>query len=281
MSFGSGDYRYEYADGWGKLPDGLSWGFTVAVACDAKDRVYVNARGDYPLMIFDGHGNFIESWGEDVIKDAHGIWIDGEGNVYCTERNTHCMCKFNSQGEYVMRIEIPGTPSEEGPTDLAISSTGDLFISDGYEHRVVRKYTAAGEQIMEWGEEGEGPGQFKLVHSVRIDEQDKVWICDRANRRIQIFDTEGEYISEWNDLLQPNTIYFDPSDDILYMAEIEGQVRVCTRDQETLAQWGGGEQSDAPGLFKGGPHGIWADSHGDIYVGQVGVQGPPQKYVRL
>jgi streptogramin lyase len=280
MVFGSGDYTYEYADGWGKLPAGWSWGVTVGVACDAEDRVYVHTRGDHPLMVFDRDGNFLDSWGEDVIKDAHGINIDADGNVYCVERVTQCMCKFDTSGKYVMRIDTPGTPGEEGSTDVAISSTGELFISDGYENRKVRRYTSDGKEILSWGEDGQGPGQFTLVHSVRIDEEDRVWVCDRSNRRIQIFDTEGGFIREWTDLLQPDTVYLEPNSNICYIAEIEGQVRVATRDGQTLSTWGGGKSSDVPGEFVGGPHGIWVDSHGDVYVGQIGRDGPPQKYVR-
>ena len=280
MSFGSGKYTYEFEEGWGKLPSGWDWGFVIGIACDAEDRVYVHARDSHPLMIFDRDGNFLDSWGEDLIKDPHGINIDAEGNVYITERVTHCMLKFDPTGKCVLRIDTPGTPGEEGSTDAAVSSNGDIFVSDGYENRVVRKYTPDGKEILTWGEDGEGPGQFKLVHSVRIDEDDKVWICDRANNRIQIFDTQGKFIREWTGLRHPNTVYLEPNTDICYIAEIDGQVRVCKRSGETITKWGDCKVSNVPGMFAGGPHGIWADSQGSIYVGQVAAPGPPQKYVR-
>jgi streptogramin lyase len=287
MAFGSGKYTYEVAEGWGELPDGWTWGWIPAVACDSQDRVFVYSRSEHPLVIFDREGNFLDSWGEDVLQDAHGIYIDAEDNVYCVERDTHCMHKFNAQGELVMTIGTPGQPgAKDGdpfnkPTDLAIASTGELFISDGYGNARVHKYSPTGEHIKSWGEWGTGPGQFELSHCVRIDKEDRVWVCDRTNDRIQIFDTEGNYLTEWTGLLKPDTIYFDPNADVVYVAELTQQVSIYTLDGELITKWGGARPSDKPGEFIACPHGIWADSQGDLYVGQVQADGQLQKFVRV
>ncbi len=287
MPFGSGKYTYEVAEGWGKLPDGWTWGWIPAVACDSQDRVFVYSRSEHPLVIFDREGNFLDSWGEDVLQDAHGIYIDAEDNVYCVERDTHCMHKFNAQGELVMTIGTPGQPgAKDGdpfnkPTDLAIASTGELFISDGYSNARVHKYSPTGEHIKSWGEWGTGPGQFELSHCVRIDKQDRVWVCDRTNDRIQIFDTEGNFLTEWTGLLKPDTIYFDPNEDVVYVAELTQQVSIYSMDGDLITKWGGARPSDKPGEFIACPHGIWADSRGDLYVGQVQADGQLQKFVRV
>ncbi len=287
MAFGSGKYTYEVAEGWGKLPDGWTWGWIPAVACDSQDRVFVYSRSEHPLVIFDREGNFLDSWGEDVLQDAHGIYIDAEDNVYCVERDTHCMRKFNAQGELVMTIGTPGQPgAKDGdpfnkPTDLAIASTGELFISDGYGNARVHKYSPTGEHIKSWGEWGTGPGQFELSHCVRIDKQDRLWVCDRTNDRIQIFDTEGNYLTEWTGLLKPDTIYFDPNEEVVYVAELTQQVSIYSMDGELITKWGGARPSDKPGEFIACPHGIWADSRGDLYVGQVQADGQLQKFVRV
>ncbi|MEZ4709173.1 MAG: peptidyl-alpha-hydroxyglycine alpha-amidating lyase family protein [Caldilineaceae bacterium] len=286
MAFGSGKYTYEYVEGWGKLPSGWEWGWIPAIACDSKDNVYVYSRSAHPLVIFDRDGNFLDSWGEDVLEDAHGIYIDAADNVYCTERETHCIRKFNSRGELVMTI---GAPHQQGandgdpfrlPTDLAIASNGDLFISDGYGNARVHKYTADGQHILSWGEWGTGPGQFELSHCVRI-KNDEVWICDRTNNRIQIFDLNGAFLSEWPGLMHPDTIYFDPNEDVVYIAELDQQISIYTTDRQLLSQWGGGVKSDKPGEFTACPHGIWADSRGDLYVGEVQDDGRLHKYVRI
>ena len=286
MAFGSGKYTYEVEQGWDNLPDGWGWGWVAAVACDSKDRVFVYSRSQHPLIIFDREGNYLDSWGEDILEDAHGIYIDADDNVYCTERETHCIRKFNSSGELTMTL---GTPGQAGagdgdpfnkPTDLAIASSGDLFVTDGYGNARVHKYSPDGKLIKSWGEWGSGPGQFELSHCVRVDKDDRLWVCDRTNNRIQIFDLDGNFMSEWSDLLHPDTIYFDPNEDIVYIAELDQQISIFTLDGELMAKWGGARKSETPGEFSGCPHGIWMDSHGDLYVGQVQVDAGLQKFVR-
>ena len=170
MPFGTGAYQYEVIENWAKLPAGWQFGWVAAVACDSQDRVFVYSRSEHPLVVFDRDGNFLASWGEDVIEDAHGIFIDSEDNVWCTERETHCIFKFNAQGELVMTIGTPGREGAPGepfrlPTDLAVASNGDLFISDGYDNARVHKYSAAGEHILSWGDWGEG---LQPVHALPL-----------------------------------------------------------------------------------------------------------------
>jgi len=285
MIFGSGQYTYKVAAGWGKLPAGWRWGWIPAVACDSQDRVYVYSRSEHALVIFDREGHFLASWGEEILRDAHGIYIDPEDNVYCTEHSAHCVYKFNRHGELVMKLGTPGKPAEQDgdpfnqPTDLAIASTGELFVSDGYGNARMHKFSPDGELLLSWGERGNGPGQFALPHSVRVDEYDRVWVCDRENRRIQIFDTDGNFLTEWTGLQRPATIFFDPNEDVVYVAELDYQVSIYTLDGKLITRWGGGRESDEPGEFLACPHGIWVDSHGDLYVSEVGVDGRLQKFV--
>jgi sugar lactone lactonase YvrE len=286
MTFGAGNYRYEVVENWAKLPAGWTWGWIPAVACDSQDRVFVYSRSQHPLVIFDRDGNFLESWGEEVLQDAHGIFIDGDDNVYCTERNTHCVRKFDRHGKLIMTLGTPGQQAAQDgdpfrlPTDLAIASTGELFISDGYGNARVHKYTPLGQYSQSWGDWGEGPGQFRLSHCVRVDRHDRVWVCDRANRRIQIFDTAGRFLDEWTGLAQPDTLHFDPHEDVVYIAELEQQVSIYTLDGKLLAQWGGRSASERPGEFVACPHGIWTDARGDLYVGEVQADGRLQKFIR-
>ena len=284
MAFGSGEYRYEVAEGWGRLPDGWSWGWIPAVACDSRDRVFVYSRSEHPLVVFDRDGQFLEEWGADVLEDAHGIFIDDQDNVFCTERNTHCMHKFDRNGKLLLTIGTPGQPgARDGdpfnlPTDVGVASTGELFISDGYGNARVHKYSPDGERIMSWGEWGTGPGQFNLSHAVRVDSEDRVWVCDRSNDRIQIFDTEGRFLTEWAGITKPDTLHFDPAGEVLYLAGLEQEVSVYSMGGELLTSWGGGRRK--PGEFLACPHGIWSDSRGDLYVGQVQADGQLQKFIR-
>ena len=284
MQVGSGAYTYEVAEGWGQLPEGISLGWIPAVAVDSQDRIYVNSRSEHPMVVFDREGRFLNSWGQDVLEDAHGIFIDAQDHIYCVERNTHCMRKFTADGELLLTL---GTPNREGavgepfrlPTDIGFDSKGNMYISDGYDNARLHKYTAAGERIKSWGEPGSGPGQFDLPHCVRVDRHDRVLVADRANNRIQFFDTEGEYLMEWGDFNQPDTIHIDEND-IVYVAELDQRVTILTLEGEGLSQWGSGQRLDQPGEFLGCPHGIWTDSRGDLYVGEVQTDGRLQKFVR-
>ena len=290
MIFGTGAFTYKVVENWAQLPDGWTWRWIPAVACDSHDRVYVYSRSEHPLILFDRDGNFLETWGDGVLQPeaAHGIYIDGDNNVYCTEYTDHCIHKFDQMGELAMTLGMPGQPgTNDGdpfrlPTDLAISSTGELFISDGYDNARVHKYSPEGEWLQSWGDHGSAPGQFDISHCVRIDKYDRVWICDRENNRIQIFDTDGHFLTEWTGLLHPNTVYFDPFEDVVYIAELDHQFSIYTLKGELITKWGGGQSSDKPGEFIGGPHGVWVDSRGDLYLGEVllGEEGRLRKFIR-
>jgi streptogramin lyase len=286
MTVGSGKYTYQVVEGWGRLPEGWQWGWISAVACDSTDRVYVYSRSEHALVRFDREGHLLDTWGEGLVRHAHGIYIDDEDNVYCTEHGAHCVYKFDRHGELMMTLGTPGEPAPEDgapfnrPTDLAVASSGELFVSDGYGNVRVHKFSSHGELLLSWGERGDGPGQFALPHCVRVDRYDRVWVCDRENDRIQIFDADGTFLSEWGGLRRPDALFFDPGDDIVYVAELERQVSIYHLDGERISQWGGGQESDEPGAFLGYPHGIWVDGHGDLYVSEVGVDGRLQKFAR-
>lgn len=281
---GSGAHSYEVQEGWARLPAGWKLGWIAAVAVDSQDRVYVYSRSEHPLILFDREGNFLTTWGDGILEDAHGIWIDEKDQVYCVERETHCMRKFSNQGELLQTIGNPHQPGTEGqpfnlPTDLAIDAQGDLYLSDGYGNSRIHKYSPAGQLLKSWGRPGTGPGEFNLPHCVRVDRHNRVLVADRSNNRIQFFDTEGKYLMEWDGFRQPDTIYID-GDDIVYVAELDQRVSILTLEGERLTQWGSGQRLDQSGEFLGCPHGIWADSRGDLYVSEVQTDGRLQKFVR-
>lgn len=284
MIFGQGTHQYTVQENWWTLPDGWEFGWIPAVAVDSQDRVYVYSRSEHPMIVFDRDGNFLTSWGDDILKDAHGIFIDAEDNIYCVERETHVMRKFTTEGELLMTL---GTPDEAGaedepfnlPTDLALGPDGEMYISDGYGNARIHKYSPDGELIKSWGKPGTGPGEFDLPHCVRVDPRNRLMVADRENNRIQFFTLDGEYIEEWGDLLQPDTIFID-EDELVYVAELEQRVSIMTLDGEVVSQWGSERGSTVPGEFLACPHGIWVDSHGDIYVGEVQADARLQKYIR-
>jgi len=287
MSFGEGVYRYEVQEDWYTLPHGWSFGWVPGVACDSQDRVYVYSRSAHPLVVFDRDGQFVKTIGDGILKDAHGIYIDDEDNVFLTDWLDHCIRKFDREGNLVLTIGTPGKPgASDGepfrkPTDAVVASNGDIYVSDGYENARVHRYDRDGRHLQSWGGWGSGRSQFELSHCARIDRYDRLWVCDRSNDRIQLFDLEGNYLEERIEITKPDTIYFDPVDDIVYVAGMEQQISIYTLDGELLSCWGGGKTSNRAGEFSGCPHGLWMDSRGDLYVGQVQVDAGLQKFVRM
>ncbi len=284
MIFGQGTHQYTVQENWWTLPDDYEFGWIPAVAVDSQDRVYVYSRSEYPMVVFDRDGNFLTTWGDDILKDAHGIFIDADDNIYCVERETHVMHKFTTDGELLMTLGTMDKPGAEGepfnlPTDFALGPDGEMYISDGYGNARIHKFSPDRELIKSWGKPGTGPGEFDLPHCVRVDPRNRVMVADRSNNRIQFFTLDGEYIEEWGDLLQPDTIFID-EDDLVYIAELDQRISIMTLDGEVVSQWGSERGSTVPGEFLACPHGIWVDSHGDIYVGEVQADARLQKYIR-
>ncbi len=285
--------EYEVVENWGKLPDGWQWGQVGGVAVDSQDRVHVFTRTEHPLMAFDRDGNFLYSWGEGFFEDAHGIYIAPDDTIYLADRTPQVVMKFTHDGVLLFTMGNRNQPSDTGytdenrkvlyagppfhhPTDITLSPQNEIYISDGYRNARVHKFSADGKLASSFGEPGDGPGQFVLVHSVWWH-KDRLYVADRQNNRIQILTPSGEFIDEWPGFLQPCKIYID-SEDIMYVAELGARVSVLDLQGNVLARWGG-ERSHEPGLFWG-PHGIWTDSRGDLYVSEVLEGQRVQKFVR-
>ncbi len=292
MLFGSGNYTYELVDGWAKLPAGWSFLDVGGLAIDSQDRVYVLNRSPHPVMVFDRSGNFLGSWGEGYFQRPHGSRIIQDGTIYCTDDSNHTISQFTPEGKLVKVLGNRDKPSDTGyiqqpdlfkslatikrggppfnrPTGVALSSSGEIFVSDGYGNARVHRFTPDGTLLFSWGEPGTGPGQFRLPHNIWIDKQDRVWVPDRENSRIQVFDTSGKFLSQWTDLVRPTDVFIDDKE-IVYVSEVSLRVSIFTIDGRLLARWGNEEKNPATDLFLA-PHAIAVDSQGDIYVGEVAM----------
>lgn len=182
------------------------------------------------------------------------------------------------------REKLAPSPSFQGlpfnmPSGLAIAPDGCLFVSDGYGGHRVHKFSSEGELIKSWGKEGTGPGEFALLHNVWVDKNSRVYIADRENNRMQIFDDEGNFIEEWTDMTAPGDLWIH--DDIIYVIEQGGGngVSIWTMDGELLTRWRGNEGAGLGTLIGG--HGICVDSQGSIYVTEIGQGERVSKFVRV
>ena len=292
MVFGKGEFTYELVEGWAKLPAGWSFLDVGGLTVDSQDRVYVFNRSPHPVMIFNEDGIFQSSWGEGYFNRPHGSRFDPHGNLYCTDDGNHIVYKFIPDGELLNVIGQKGKPSATGytpkatlmdslrsikhggppfnrPTGVDFSSSGEFYVSDGYGNARVHKFSPDGSLLFSWGEPGTGPGEFMLPHNVWVDRLDRVWIPDRENNRIQIFDGDGKYLTEWTNVNRPTDIFID-KDDVVYVSELSPGVSIFTFEGELLARWGNIEKDPATDLFLA-PHAITLDSKGDIYIGEVAM----------
>ena len=284
---GFGNYQYKLVEGWLKLP---RKGVASDVALDSRGRAYVALREwPYPevpggaILVFDKDGNLLESWGEDLYTTPHGIWISPEDEIFAVDSSDHTVRKYAPSGELLMTLGVKDQPGAPGapfnrPTRAVLSASGEIFVGDGYGQNRVHRFTASGELITSWGSDGSGPGQFNLPHDVTVDLENKVYVMDRENNRCQIFDVDGNYLSEWANVPGPNDAIID-DDGMMHVATGHEGVHVMSLDGKLIGTWG--QRGDGPGQFKGFPHGIWMDSEGSVYVAEVGADSAIQKFARI
>jgi DNA-binding beta-propeller fold protein YncE len=287
---GSGKFTYEVDVEWAKIPQGWTFKDVVDVTVDVQDRVYMFCRGEHPLMIFERDGSFISAWGEGQFVRPHALTPTPDGYLFCVDDNGHSITKRTLDGEVVMTLGTPGQPAPaqsnlpfNRPTKVALDpQTGDIYVSDGYGNARIHKYTPDGKLLFSWGDYGTDPGDFNLPHSVCTDREGRVYVADRENHRVQIFDREGKYITQWNNLHRPCGVYIsNDAEQLCYIGQLGSampvnvdspnlgaRVDIYTLRGERLARLGAAKRGNDPGQFVA-PHGVAVDSHGDIYVAEV------------
>ena len=295
---GEGDYRYRVTENWARLPDGWSFKEVASVGVDRHDNLYVFSRGEHPMTVFDREGNFLRSWGDGLFRRPHGIHMGPDDTIYCTDEGDHTVRKCTLGGKMLLEIGIPGkgAPYMSGDpfnrcTHTALSPQGDIYVSDGYGNARVHKYTPDGKLLLSWGEPGSDPGQFNIVHNICCDADGWVYVADRENHRVQVFDGNGKYETQWNNLHRPSALYMPPGRcPICYIGEcgpvmnvnrkapnLGPRVTVVDNKGNQLARLGALHGGNQPGQFIS-PHGIAVDSHGDIYVGEVSFTAWPNLF---
>jgi DNA-binding beta-propeller fold protein YncE len=159
-------------------------------------------------------------------------------------------------------------PPFNSPTGVSVSSSSEIYISDGYGNARVHKFSPDGKLLLSWGEPGYAPGQFRLPHFILVDKKDRVWVVDRENSRIQIFDAAGKFITQWTDLIRPTDLFID-NNDTVYVSELCERISIFTNDGKLLARWSNEKGKDFDKALFVSCHTIAVDSRGDLYVGEV------------
>ena len=203
------------------MPAGMRFGRVSGVTTDADGNVYVFKRdlATDPLVVFDSKGKYLRSWGRNMFERPHGLRIDREGNVWATDDAGHQVFKFTPEGRLLQTLGVKGVAGTDAktfnrPTDLAWDSQGNLYVSDGYGNARVVKFDKTGQYVTAWGTPGDKPGQFRVPHSIAVDSRDRVYVSDRENNRIQIFDVNGTVLGVWDHLGCTQSLFITPKDDM-------------------------------------------------------------------
>jgi DNA-binding beta-propeller fold protein YncE len=260
---------------WAKLPPGWNFGECSGVATDSRDNVWVFNRGAHPVMQFDRAGNFLQAWPDIKIISSHGIRVDAEGNVWLIDVKGHVVIKCNAEGRVLMILgHRQGTAGNNDskdafnePTGIAFDKQGNLYISDGYVNARVIKFNKDGEYITHWGRKGTGDGEFNLVHDICLDAEERVYVADRTNQRVQIFDKNGKFLGKWTDIGAPWGLVYAPQENCLYMCDgLNNRIVKLSLDGQvlgTLSSYG-----KAPGKLDF-VHNLAMDSTGALYVAEI------------
>jgi DNA-binding beta-propeller fold protein YncE len=297
--------HYRPVVGWGRLPEDWSFVEATSVAVDANDDVWVFNRGPHPVMQFDREGNLRRSWGEGVFRRAHGITIGPDGTLWLTDDLHHTIRQFTPDGTLLLTLGDPDQPATlhggkpfNRPTHVALGPrSGEIYVSDGYGNSRVHKFDPRGRHLASWGEPGTDPGCFNVPHNIATDSEGLVYVADRENHRVQIFDGGGQYLGQWNNLHRPCGLFADRRSGLFYVGELPSdlevnravpnlgaRVSILSSKGELVTRVGGRFAGEAPGEFVA-PHGCAVDSRGDIYVAEVswtarGSKEQPPRQIR-
>ncbi len=286
---GTGDFKYRVEPGWLKLPEDWYLKDVGGVATDAQDRVFVFNRGGHPMAVFDREGNLQGSWGEDLFERPHAVHLTPDGTIWCTDEGKNCVRHCTLDGEVLFTLGTPGPGAEEfsgqpfcRPTQTALTPDGDILVADGYGNARVHKFSAGGTHKLSWGGFGTDPGEFNIVHNIACDADGYVYIADRENYRIQVFDTDGTFVTQWNNLFRPcGLLMHGTREPIFFVGElgpflavnrrfpnIGPRITILDHKGRLLGRLGAPHAGTEDGAFIA-PHTLAIDSRGDLYLGEV------------
>ncbi len=259
------DNPYRLVEGWAQLPEGMEWGQVISVDADAEGNLYVFHRAEPPILKFDPSGKLLESWGEGMFVRPHGFHVDQDGFLWATDQRGHQVFKFSPDGRLLLTLGKKGVAGEgpdtfNGPTDVAVAANGDIFVTDGHGNARVVKFSKDGQFIKTWGSKGAGPGELDLPHTIAIDTRGRVFVGDRSNHRIQIFDQDGRFLDQWTQFGWPSGMVIT-SDDTIFVADYQSKKGITVGSAKDGSVTAFIDQTE--------PEGVAVDAMGNVYAGEV------------
>jgi hypothetical protein len=262
--------HYKLVENWAQFPPGVTkWGAATGVDVDSHDNVYIFHRNeDMPIMAFDRNGKFLHAWGKGMFKTTHFIRTDRAGDVWVTDRGDMVAYKFSPEGKLLLTIGKKGVLGDNNSHDTfngmadvwwRRTATFSLPTAKG-RTRVIVKFTKDGTFVKWWGGKGKEPGQFDVPHDIAIDSKGLLYVGDRSNDRVQVFDQDGKFIKQFTNLGTPWGVFVKGNK--LYV--VDGTKNSClyianAKDGKVLEK--------IEGLAN--PTAVTVDSKGAIYIGEV------------
>jgi DNA-binding beta-propeller fold protein YncE len=286
---------YHELANWAKLPAGAKWAGVISVDPASNGDIWVFHRSDPPILRFDQSGKVVKSFGQGMFVQGHGMTVDRDGNVWVTDAQMkdgkgNQVFKFSPDGKLLMTLGKAGVAGGgndvfSGPCDVAIAQNGDIFVADGHiadvpVNRIV-KFSKDGTFIKAWGKRGSGPGEFDTPHSIAIDSRGRIFVADRSNSRIQIFDQDGRFLDQWKQFGRPSGVYID-KDDKMYVADSQSNskqnpgytrgIRIGSAKDGRVTALIPFVEPDPEKNSNAGVEGVAADAKGNVYAGEVSTE---------
>jgi peptidylamidoglycolate lyase len=296
---------YRVVHGWPVLPKGFVLGQVSGVGVDSHNQVVVFHRAEHSwhrskvpikapaILSFDGDtGKLTSSWGANMFMMPHGLTIDRHDNIWVTDLGLQQVLKFTRDGKLLMSVGVKGVAGLDGrhfnrPTDLAVAPDGSFYVADGYRNSRVAKFSANGEFLLDWGRKGDQPGEFNTPHGITLDSSGRVYVADRSNARIQVFNADGKFLYLWksSDLGRPWAVEIGPDDylyvvdggDLLHAPPDRAHIMRLDLNGNILDKWSRFGNYDGQ-IYWG--HDVAVSKNLDVYVGDVYHGMRVQKFTR-
>jgi len=301
----------EFEKDWPALPDSLRLGDPTGIGIDSNQNIFVFHRGDrdWPLvgsmpgsyiksktilMLERISGKILNRWGDNIFIMPHGLTVDANNNIWVTDVGLHQVFKFTHEGKLLMKLgeaKVPGNDMLHfnQPTDIAVSTDGSFYVSDGYGNGRIIKFSPTGKYLFQWGKKGKKEGEFNIPHGICLDEKENIYVADRENNRIQVFDSTGKFIKQWKhknleksysitfDKVNKNFIAVDDAASWLGLKHNGSGIILFNSAGDLLNHSGRTrEHKDSQCLY----HDVSIDKEGNIYVGDI-IGNRIRKFRRL
>lgn len=290
---------YELVNGWPQLSKDYTLGQPTGIGIDRDEHIFVFHRASrkwttpFPdsviaqntvLELDNETGKIINSWGSNYFIMPHGLTVDKQNNIWLTDVGLHQIFKFSHDGKLLMKL---GVAKERGndslhfnlPTDIAVADDGSFYVSDGYGNSRVVKFSSTGKFIKSWGTYGNKPGEFIIPHGIALDNNNIIYVADRQNNRVQLFDTSGIFLKEIKNDVQVEQLPSIAIDKAGHLFAIDYDPRkkmdstvngstifIFDSSQHVKNRFGATGSTDRTSCWF---HDLAIDSKGYIYVGDI------------